>query len=115
MSPFRPICGSTAGVRRTRPPAPPVDGGFGYPLGFVMAVTVTIMAIAAHTTGHPLWSVGALAVTTAAVAAVTTLPAALATAGMCWALHAGFVLGRHADLQFSPASGIAAAVLAGTA
>jgi len=94
---------------------PVVSGSVGYPLGFVAAVTVTVLAVAAHATSHPLWSVAALAVPTAAIAAVTTLPAALATAGVCWALHAGFVLGRHGDLQFSSASAAAAALLVAVA
>jgi hypothetical protein len=87
-------------VRRTLLPAPPVSGWIGYPLGFVAAVAVTIVAVAAHATDHPLWSVAALAVTTAAV---------------CWMLHAGFVLGRHGDLQFSSASTGAAALLVAVA
>jgi hypothetical protein len=81
----------------------------------VAAVAVTIVAVAARATGHPLWSVAALAVTTAAVASVTALPAALATAAVCWMLHAGFVLGRHGDLQFSSASTGAAALLVAVA
>jgi hypothetical protein len=88
-----------------------VNGRFGYPLGFMAAVTVTIVTVAAHATRHPLWSVAALAVVTAALATATTLPAVLATAAVCWALHAGFVLGRHGELQFSAASGGAAVLL----
>lgn len=71
--------------------------------------------VAAHATDHPLWSVGALAVTTAVIATVTTLPATLATAAVCWALHAGFILGRHGVLQLSPESAGAAGVLAAVA
>lgn len=89
-----------------------MNGWVGYPLGFVAAVAVTIVTVAAHATVHPLWSVVALTVTAAAVATVTTLPAALATAAVCWMLHAGFVLGRHGDLQLSTASAAVAALLA---
>lgn len=89
-----------------------MNGWVGYPLGFVTAVTVTNVTVAAHATSHPLWSVAALAVTAAAIAALTTLPAALATAAVCWMLHAGFVLGRHGDLELSPASAATAALLA---
>jgi hypothetical protein len=91
---------------------PPLSGWAGYALGFVAAVSVTLVAVAAHGSGHPLWSLGALAATAAAVAAVTTLPGALATTALCWALDAGFVVGRHADLAFTAGTARAALVLA---
>ena len=94
-----------------RTPDPPVNGWVGYPLGFAAAVTATVVAVAAHATNRPLWSAVALTVTAAVVAAVTTLPAALATAGVCWMLHAGFVLGRRGELEFSADSAADAALL----
>ena len=94
-----------------RTPEPPVIGQVGYPLGFAAAVVVSVVAVAAHATGHPLWSVGALTVTAAMTAAVTTLPATLATAGVCWMLHAGFVLGRRGELELSAESAADAALL----
>lgn len=89
--------------------ASPVNGRLGYPLGFAAAIVVTIVAVAAHGTGHPEWVLAALTATVAAVATVTTFPAALATAAVAWALQAGFVLGRLGDLVFTVAS-LAAAV-----
>lgn len=91
---------------------PPLSGWTGYPLGFVAAIAVTLVAVAAHGSGHPQWSLGALAATAAAVAALTTMRATLATAALCWALDAGFVLGRHGSLTLTAGSARAAAVVA---
>ena len=98
-------------MQKTRNLAPPVSGAVGYPLGFLAAVTVTVVAVAAHGTAHPQWTLMALSSTAAAVAAVTTLRAALATGAISWALHAGFVLGRHGELTFTATSAAAAAAL----
>jgi hypothetical protein len=95
--------------------APPVNGRFGYPLGFAAGVLVTIVAVAAHGTAHPSVALAALTATAALVAAVTTLSAALASAAVSWGLHAGFVLGRRGELEFSQASTVAAGVLGGAA
>ena len=84
---------------------PPLSGWTGYPLGFVAAIAVTLGAVAGHGADYPQWSLGALAVTAATIAA-------LATAALCWALDAGFVLGRHGSLAFTAASARAVAVLA---
>jgi hypothetical protein len=102
-------------MRRTRLPTPPVTGWAGYPIGFVAATAVTIVTVATHATENPLWSVAALAATAAAVAAVTTMPAAVAVTAVCWAMHAGFVLGRHGDLALTAQSVDAATVLAALA
>jgi hypothetical protein len=88
-----------------------IPGSAGYPLGTAAAVVVTILTVTTHATDHPLWSVLALAVAAATIGTVTTLPAALATAAVCWALHAGFVLGRRGDLNLSDESAAAGALL----
>jgi hypothetical protein len=98
-------------MRKSRWPAPPVSGGFGFPLGFAAGIVATTVAVAAGAAGHPGWSVAALAAAVAAVSAVTTLPAAVGTAAVCWFLHDGFVLGRHGDLVFTTASARAAVIL----
>ncbi|WP_236792720.1 hypothetical protein [Amycolatopsis sp. GM8] len=102
-------------MRTSRWPAPPVLGGYGLPLGFVAGIVVTLVAVAAGVTAHPDWSVAVLTVTVAGVAAVTTPAAALGTVVICWCLHDGFVLGRHGNLVFTPASGLAAVILTGVA
>ena len=102
-------------MHNTRNVRPPLTGWAGYPAGFAAAVGVTLVAVAAHGAGHPQWTLGALAVVAAAVAALTTLPAALATAALCWALHAGFVLGRYGDLALTAGSARAAALLVAVA
>jgi hypothetical protein len=95
--------------------APAIGGWTGYPVGFAAAVVVTSAAVAAHGTAHPLWTLGVLSVTTATVSAFVTLRAALATAAVTWACHAGFVLGRRGELALTPAAAAAAAVLASAA
>lgn len=102
-------------VRTSRWPSPPVPGGFGFPLGFAAGILVTVVAVAAGATSHPSWSLIALAVAVAGVSAVSTASAALATTGVCWALHVGFVLGRRGDLVFNAMSRQAAVVLVLTA
>jgi mannose/fructose/N-acetylgalactosamine-specific phosphotransferase system component IIC len=94
---------------------PPVSGWIGYPLGFLATVVVTIGAVAVQGTAHPDWVLGGLAVTVALVSAVTVLRAALATASVAWALQAGFVLGRHGELVFTPRSLVAMVVLVSVA
>jgi hypothetical protein len=96
-------------MRRTRPP---LGGDFGFPLGAVAGVLATIIAVAAGATAHPWLGLSILAVVSAATAVITSLWASLATAAVCWALHAGFVLGRYGDLVFDSRSGQAAVVLA---
>jgi uncharacterized membrane protein len=91
---------------------PPVRGWAGYPLGFVAAVAVSIVAVATGGTGHPLWTLTALTGTAAAVATVTTLRAALASGALCWALYAGFVVGRYGVLALTASTTHAAVILA---
>jgi K+-sensing histidine kinase KdpD len=102
-------------MRRTRLPAPPLSSGFGYPLGAVTAALATMVAVAAGATTHPHRALVTLIAVTAVTAAATTLRASLATAAVCWALHTGFVLNRHGELQFNAASTRTAALLAATA
>jgi hypothetical protein len=90
-----------------------IGGWTGYPVGFAATAAVTLAAVAAHGTGHPLWTLGGLAVTTAAVSAFVTLRAALATAAVAWAFHAGFVIGRRGELALTAPAAVAAAVLVG--
>jgi hypothetical protein len=94
------------------PVEPPIRGWAGYPLGFVAAIAVTIVAVAAGGTAHPLWTLAALAATAAAIGTVTTLRAALATGALCWALHAGFVIGRFGELTLTADTVRAAPILA---
>lgn len=98
-------------MRSRRPPAPPVSGWAGYPLGFSAATLVTIGAVATHATSHPERALIPLAVAAAAIATVTSLRAAIATAAVCWALHTGFVLGRHGDLALAAPSAVAATLI----
>ncbi len=91
---------------------PPIRGWAGYPLGFVAAIAVTIVAVAAGGTAHPQWTLIALVATAAAIGAVTTLRAAVATGALCWALHAGFVIDRFGELTLTTDTTRAAAVLA---
>lgn len=102
-------------MRASRVPTPPVPGGFGFPFGVLLATTVTVLAVAAGATTHPDLAVVALAGTTATVAAVSTLRATLGTAAVAWALHAGFVLGRHGELAFTAHATLDAIVLCATA
>jgi hypothetical protein len=92
-----------------------MPGRLGFPLGFVLAIVVTFLAVAAGATTHPERAVIALAAVTAAVAGVSTFRATLATAAVCWALLSGFVLGRYGDLVFTPAAARDALVLGGIA
>lgn len=98
-------------MRKSRWPAPPVPGGFGFALGFLAGIVATTVVVAAGATGHPGWSVAALAVAVAGVSGVTTPSAAIATAMVCWCLHDGFVLGRYGDLVFTAGSAGSAVVL----
>jgi hypothetical protein len=91
---------------------PPIRGWAGYPLGFVAAVAVTTVAVAAGGTAHPLWTLVALAGTASAIAVVATLRAALATGALCWALQAGFVIGRFGELTLNADAVRAAVVVA---
>ncbi|WP_158887797.1 hypothetical protein [Amycolatopsis anabasis] len=102
-------------MRDTAWPGRPIDGGFGFPLGFVATIAATLGAVAAGATRHPALALGVLVAVVAGIAAVTTVGAALGTAAMAWGLHAGFVLGRGGELAFTPDSARAAFLLAGTA
>jgi hypothetical protein len=92
-----------------------IDGGFGFPLGFAAAVAATAVSICAGATRHHGFSLGMLVVVVAVVAAVTTARAAMGTAAVAWALHAGFVLGRLGQLVFTPESVHAALALVAVA
>jgi hypothetical protein len=92
-----------------------VPGGFGFPLGFVAGILVTLVAVAAGATGHPMWSLLGLTLAVAGISAVTTAAAALATACVYWCLQTGFVLASRGELVLTAASLQAAAVLLSTA
>jgi hypothetical protein len=102
-------------VRKRYWPRPPLPGGFGFPLGFVVGIVAVVIAVAAGAAGHPGLSVSLLASVVAGLSAVTTPSAGLATAAVCWFLHDGFVLGRRGELVFTPQSAQAAVVLVATA
>jgi uncharacterized membrane protein len=90
---------------------PPLHGWLGYPVGFVAAIVVMTAAVAAHGTDHPLWTLTVLAGTEAVIAALATLRAGVASAAFCWAVYAGFVVGRGGELALTGASLRAAVVL----
>jgi hypothetical protein len=81
-----------------------MPGGFGFPLGFVLAVAATALVVALGAPSRPILSVVAMVAVVDFVAMLTTIGATLATAVVCWCLHAGFVLGRQGELAFTPQS-----------
>jgi hypothetical protein len=85
--------------------------GFGFPLGAVLACATTFLVVAAGAASQPVLSVVALVVVVGFVAVTSTATATAATAVVAWCLHAGFVLGREGDLEFSARSGHAALVI----
>ena len=93
----------------------PVPGGLAFPAGTALAVAVTFLVVADGATSQPVISVVGLVAVVDLVAVLSTAPATLATAVVCWCLHAGFVLGRFGELTFSRQSGHDALVFAGCA
>lgn len=83
---------------------PPLPAAFAVGIAFSSAIVVTASAVAVGATRHPAAALLALAVLTAAVSMWTTCAGAVATAWICWALESGFVVGRQAQLSFSPLS-----------
>ncbi|RKT69274.1 hypothetical protein DFJ66_2478 [Saccharothrix variisporea] len=77
-----------------------MHGPAGYALGFTAAVFAGLLAVAAGATNHPILSLIAMVAVVDLIAMLSTVPAMLATAIVCWLLHAGFVLGRRGDLVF---------------
>ncbi|PKW17142.1 hypothetical protein [Saccharopolyspora spinosa] len=75
-----------------------LPGGFGYPLGFASGFVVVTACIAVDETARPAAAVVLLAILVAIVSALTTVPAATATAAVCWALFATFSIGVRGDL-----------------
>ncbi|MEU5691965.1 hypothetical protein [Actinosynnema sp. NPDC020468] len=94
---------------RTTPPAMPP--GFAFALGAVLGVLATTAAVTLGATTRPVLSLALLVAVVDTVAALSTTRATLATAAVCWALHAGFVLGRHGDLALTPDSARHASVI----
>jgi len=86
-------------------PWPRIELGFGAPLGFAAGIATTMAAVAAGATHSPGAGLIALAVAVAAVSAVTTCAGAVMTAATCWALYAGFVLGRAGQLVLTLVAG----------
>ncbi|HEV7909264.1 MAG TPA: hypothetical protein VGP03_14045 [Pseudonocardiaceae bacterium] len=99
----------------SRWPSPPVPGAFGLPFGCTAGAFVVLLAVAGGATHHPSWSLLALMATVATAAVTTTVAATLGTAAVCWACHAGFVLGRRGELVFTTNSFLAAVALVSTA
>src|SRR5947208_9289620 len=79
----------------------PIPGGFGFPLGFLLGALVTMATVALGATRAPIMSLVALVAVVDLVALTSTFRATLGTALVCWALHAGFVLGRHVEIAFT--------------
>ncbi|MFI9381516.1 hypothetical protein [Kutzneria sp. NPDC052558] len=86
-------------------------GGFGFPLGFLAAITVALGSAAVGAFAHPVAVLVALTVVTFAVSLATTLPAALGTAFVSWGTYTGFVLDSLGELQLNGRSALAAVVL----
>lgn len=82
----------------------PVPGGFGFPFGVVLAVAAAFLVVAVGATGQPVLSVVAMVAVVDVIAVLSTARATLATAAVCWCLHAGFVLGRQGELAFTAQS-----------
>lgn len=88
-----------------------ISGGFGFPLGAVLAIVATMLVVATGATSQPVLSVIAMAAVVNLIALISTWRAALATAVVCWFLHDGFVLGRHGDLALTGQAGHDALVI----
>ncbi|MGW3964762.1 hypothetical protein ACWED2_33445 [Amycolatopsis sp. NPDC005003] len=86
--------------------------GFGFPFGCVAAVAAVIVADLLGATSHPWYALVTLGAVVLASAYRSTFAAATGVAVVAWALHTGFILGRLGALTFTPASGLAALVLA---
>ena len=87
-------------------------GGFGFPLGCVVATAVVLGSAAVGAFAHPVAVLVALACATVAVSATTALPAALGTAFVSWCLYTGFVVDRLGQLEITAGTALAALVLA---
>ena len=85
--------------------------GIAFPLGAVLASATTFLVVASGAASQPVLSVLALVAVVGFIAATSTVGASLATAAVAWCLHAGFVLGRSGELEFSARSGHDALVL----
>lgn len=91
--------------------AAPLPSAFAVGIAFCAAIVVTAVAVAAGATHHPAEALLPLLLVTAAVSMWTSWAGAVATGWICWALDSGFVLGREAQLSFSPSSQQAALLL----
>jgi hypothetical protein len=87
-----------------RTPQPPVPAGFGFPFGVALAVVAAFGAVGVGAVGHPILSLVAVVAVVDVIAVLSTAGAALATAVVCWCVHAGFVLGRRGELAFTAQS-----------
>jgi hypothetical protein len=90
---------------------PRISAGFGAALGFGAGVFATIVAAVGGATANPVAGLVVIAVAVGCVSAVTTVMGSLLVAGQCWALYAGFLLGRKGDIALSFDSLRALAVL----
>lgn len=91
---------------------PKMAAGFGFPLGCAAGFAVTTVASVAGLAGHAVLGAVMLGGTVAVTSAVTTVPAAVGCAVACWALYAGFIVGRAGELAFTRASSTALGVFA---
>ena len=94
-----------------RIPPPALPGAFAFPAGVAASVTATALLVASGATGQPVLSLIAMVAVVDTIAMTSTVRATLATGAVCWALHAGFVLGNHGQLAFTARSGTDALVL----
>ena len=95
--------------------AAPLPSAFAVAIAFVSAIAVTSVAVAAGATHHQVEALLPLGVVTLGIALWTSQAGAVAVAWICWALDSGFVLGRQAQLSFSPLSQRAVLLLIGLA
>ncbi len=93
----------------------PMPAGIASGLGFAGAIVATVVAVGVGSTHDPLWALVPLGLVTAVVAFVTSWVGAVVTAWICWSLDSGFVVGRQAQLSFSPAAQVAALLLVAVA
>ncbi|SDM32418.1 hypothetical protein [Allokutzneria albata] len=95
-----------------RIPPPALPGAFAFPAGVAAGVTATALLMSSGTPGQPVLSLIVMVAVVDTIAMVSTARATVATGAVCWALHAGFVLGHHGELAFTTRSGTDALVLA---
>ncbi|OXM54849.1 hypothetical protein [Amycolatopsis alba] len=86
---------------------------FGFPFGCVAVVCAASVAGLLGSARHHGFSLAALAFVVLVAGAVTSLAAAAGTGLIAWSVHSGFTVGGLGELEFTPETGVAAAVFCG--